>query len=70
MVVYPCTRRSVTYQNICLKCNPGGGGKVSKLNGKADTPSVYIGETGRSLFERGREHRKDFREGMIMIIFI
>ena len=31
--LYPCTRRSITYQNICLLCNPGGGGKVAKLRG-------------------------------------
>ena len=28
----------------------------------AEQPSVYIGESGRSLFERGKEHWKDFAE--------
>ena len=49
--------------NVCLLCNPGGGGKVLRLNEKVSTPSVYIGETGRSLYERGREHWQGYREG-------
>ena len=60
--VYPCTMRSLTYQNICLVCHPGGGEKVAKLNTNNKVPGVYIGETARSLYERGREHWRGFRE--------
>ena len=52
----------VTYQNICVLCNPEGGGKKAKLVEGLDQPSDYIGESGRSLLERGREHWKDFTE--------
>ena len=59
--LYPCMRRNVTYLNIFLKCNPGGGKKVMELNEKTAFPSVYVGETGRSLYERGKDHWRDSR---------
>ena len=60
--IYPCTRRSITYKNICLRCHPGGGMKKEKMDSQVLVPSIYIGETSRSLFERGREHWKAYRE--------
>ena len=60
--IYACNLRSLTYQNICLVCHPGGGEKVAKLNAEVSVPGVYIGESARSLYERGREHWKGFRE--------
>ena len=60
--IYPCTRRSLTYKNICLRCHPGGGEKKEKLDDKVEVPAVYIGETSRSLYERGREHWEDFNK--------
>ena len=50
------------YKNICLRCHPGGGAKKESLDNQVLTPAVYIGETSRSLFERGREHWKAFHE--------
>ena len=61
--IYPCTRRSLTYKNICLRCHPGGGEKKEKLDNKVEVPAVYIGETSRSLYERGRDHWRDYNEG-------
>ena len=38
--LYPCTRRSVSYQNICLRCHPEAGGKEVKLDDKVEVPSI------------------------------
>ena len=35
---------------------------MAKLNTNNKVPGVYIGETARSLYERGREHWRGFRE--------
>ena len=49
------------YENICILCNPGvkEGKKVTPPD---FPPSIYVGETARSLFERGKEHWRGFRE--------
>ena len=60
--IYPCNVRSITYQNICLVCHPGGGEKKAKLNMECEVPAVYLGESARSLYERGKEHWQGFRE--------
>ena len=53
----PCTRKSLVYENICGKCNPGAGGKEEvKGGGDPEKPSIYVGETSRSVQERGVEH--------------
>ena len=53
----PCTRKSLVYENICSECNPGAGGKEEiKGGGDHGRPSIYVGETSRSIQERGREH--------------
>ena len=55
--VAPCTRKPVVYENICGECNPGAGGKEEiKGGGNPEKPSIYVGETSRSIQERGREH--------------
>ena len=64
-VLPPCTKRSVLYENICVTCNPDiledNGNKKKSVSCREDPPSVYIGETSKSLYERGREHWRDFR---------
>ena len=59
----PCTKRSLVYENICTKCNP----KVTKEGGMVTPPetfpSIYIGETSRSIAERGKEHWRGYKEG-------
>ena len=60
-VLPPCTKRNVLYENICTKCNPGVGEKKFKLNPPNHPPSVYVGESARSLYERGKEHWRDFK---------
>ena len=44
-----CRRRSILYENRCLTCQE---------NGKT---VLYIGESGKSAFERADEHHKDVR---------
>ena len=58
--VPPCTKRNLTYENICILCNP------KAVEGKAvvptsSVPSIYVGESWRSLAERGREHLKAYK---------
>ena len=60
-VLPPCTRVSLVYENICTKCNPDAGGKKEIKKIKDDPPSVYIGETSRSIQERAAEHHADLR---------
>ena len=60
-----CRKRNIIYENICLTCNPEAGTKVEKLDGKEledrkEFPSIYVGESGRSLHERALEHWQDF----------
>ena len=54
-----CTRRSVVYENVCKTCNEGAGEKKELATVKEG--SIYIGETSRSIFERSKEHWKDFQ---------
>ena len=60
----PCTKRNVLYENICVRCNPDVGGDEKKDKGwspPTTKPSIYVGETAKSLYERGKEHWDSFR---------
>ena len=39
----PCTKRSLLYENICLKCNPGAAGKEEMETTSSLIPSIYVG---------------------------
>ena len=52
----PCTRRSAVYENICSKCNIGAGSKEEVVGTDPEVPSIYVGETSRTIQERGEEH--------------
>ena len=58
-----CTKRNLVYENICVDCNPSAGkkGELKVQDTKSDMPSVYVGETARSLYERGKEHWEAWR---------
>ena len=58
----PCSKKNLVYENICLQCNPGAskGGELETV--KEGAPSIYIGETSRSIFERSREHWEGARK--------
>ena len=51
-----CTKRSLVYENICLLCNPEADKKQELVLVNKDVPSVYVGETARSIQERSKEH--------------
>ena len=60
-----CRKRNIIYENICLICHPEAGSKVEKKDGKeledtGEYPSIYVGESGRSLHERAKEHWQDY----------
>ena len=58
----PCNKRSVQFENICTLCNPGvGDGKEKEFSPPDHPPSIYVGETSRTLYERSKEHWRAFR---------
>ena len=59
----PCTKRNLMYENICLKCNPNVVKEGGKVTPPKTFPSIYIGETSRSIAERGKEHWRGYMEG-------
>ena len=55
-----CTRSSVVYENVCATCNPEAGAKeLGSI--KDDVPTLYVGESSRTIYERAGEHWKDVR---------
>ena len=52
-----CTRSNVVYENICNSCIPDAA-KMGHLPDQDCTapPSLYVGETSRSIQERGQKH--------------
>ena len=59
----PCTRKSTVYENVCVLCNAGAGSKDEVKDLDMEVPSLYVGETSRTIQERAREHWADYRGG-------
>ena len=55
-----CKRRNIIYESICSECNPGATKKGSLKKYDGSKPSLYVGETARSLQERSKEHLASF----------
>ena len=55
-----CNKTSLVYENICKRCNTGAGAKEELK--KVVEGSLYVGESSRTLYERSREHDKDWRD--------
>ena len=55
-VLPPCTRKSLVYENLCVECNKGATEKGEEEQLRIDIPTIYVGETSRSIFERSKEH--------------
>ena len=58
----PCSTRNVVYESECGVCNPAGSRRLADKDGlaeKRDIPSLYVGETARSVMERAAEHWAD-----------
>ena len=53
-----CKRRNILYKSSCMECNPPDTlyKKGAKLN---NCEGVYVGESGRSLYERIGEHQQE-----------
>ena len=58
-----CTRRSVVYESICTACNPGATKKGELEEVMKGDPSLYVGESSRSVQERAGEHWGAARRG-------
>ena len=61
--VAQCTLSGVTYENICTKCNPAALAKGELKEPRTGVPSLYVGETSRSIQERAEEHWGAVRRG-------
>ena len=58
-----CTRRNIVYESICTKCQPEAKKPGSlDYHEKTKTPSIYVGETSRSIYERAGEHWAGYKK--------
>ena len=53
-----CNKASMVYENICRRCNRGA--EAKKELPEVVEGSIYVGESSRTLFERSKEHQKDW----------
>ena len=70
LTTHDCHRRSLVYESWCITCEKRdmaeaekeAGGDKEKLQKLQENIRVYkyIGETSRSIYERGFEHQYDF----------
>ena len=51
-----CTQSSLVYENVCGACNPGAEEDKELKEIRQDIPTLYVGETSRSVYERSKEH--------------
>ena len=49
------------YENICIKCNPDAVKKGELKEVNTEVPSIYVGETARSIKERAKEHWDSYK---------
>ena len=56
-----CKKSSILYENVCNTCNPEAVKKAPLVKVRQDVPSLYVGESSRSIYERGEEHWQDWR---------
>ena len=64
-VLPDCTQQSILYENVCAKCIPEA--RAKKPIGSKDLEgrgaALYVGETSRSIRERGGEHWASYKGG-------
>ena len=53
-----CKQRNILYESSCKLCQVDGK-TAGKLDDEVGNKGVYLGETSRSMYERGKEHRRD-----------
>ena len=56
-----CKKRNIVYESSCLECNPEEENKSRKSNKLSGCEGIYVGESGRSLYERAGVHLADAR---------
>ena len=59
----PCTKKNLLYENICVRCNPTARDKGEFKGPQSHHPSIYVGETSKSIFERTKQHWDAFKSG-------
>ena len=62
-VIPDCTKQSVLYENVCAVCIPKASRKEQIREQDLDVgrPALYVGESSRSIAERGKEHWASYR---------
>ena len=56
-----CKKANILYESRCCTCNGEEKGKTSlELDDPREHPSIYVGESARTLQERSREHHSDY----------
>ena len=48
------------YESSCRICQVDG--KMTEKESMASSKGVYVGESSRSMYERGKEHQRDGRD--------
>ena len=56
-----CKKRNILYESSCEVCNPEEEGRDRKSHKLSGGEGVYVGEIGRSLYDRAGEHIADAR---------
>ena len=59
----PCTQKSVVYENVCGLCNIGAKEAKELKEVRSEVPTIYVGETSRSIKERSEEHWSSYKSG-------
>ena len=57
-----CTKRNARYESRCMDCNSGEE-VTDDLSDRRPEASIYVGETCCSIYERSKEHLKDYKDG-------
>ena len=57
-----CTRRSIVYESICVKCNSGAKDSGPLRTPNPTVPSIYVGESSRSIYEHAGEHWNAYKK--------
>ena len=57
-----CKAQNILYESICRECNKENSERKGDMSlaDSRDQASIYVGESGRSLYERALEHHKDY----------
>ena len=56
-----CTKSSLLYEIFCGQCNPKAGEDRELTEVRQDVPTLYVGKTSCSIYERSKEHWRAWR---------